>query len=424
MRTLLPLLLLAASTMAQAQNDYKNDIGWIAPEGKIINYRTLSWNDFQNKEDKKFADELARHGYQAQAYVIPAIYFKWMPGERLDNGRVKFKAVAKCAFQSHAFVRNEVKNAHSTYILTHEHDHYDIALVFSRIMEEAVVSRDYSLKNYNEEINNILKDYYVKHEALQEKYDNEVNPKGTDDVPMQQLWDMRIKKCLENNTMEYFNSPESVVQSVKAFGVPVKKLPEEDLRRFCTRVRPLYTEFQDENAAVSKEVTEWLGEPCYVAFYTQRYFIEETGQPVKDCSRMLGYMFIPNGNGVYKRSFLDTFCVNDKSPKISGVFFANADADGVRELVIQTTADRKDREATGKLYSTYVYDNISSRPFPGRLKRVEIPADLASGFEGTMNGKPQKAKYKTEKEITDALVGAGFKETAPPQTEVKKVIRR
>ncbi|MBX2906600.1 MAG: hypothetical protein KF744_11210 [Taibaiella sp.] len=422
MRTLLPTLLLAICTVAQAQN--KNDIGYIAPEGKIINYRTLTWNDFQNKEDKQFARTLAAQGYRAQAYVIPAIYFKWMPGERLENGRVKFKPIAKCAFQSHAFVRDEVKNAHSTYILTHEHDHYDIALVYSKIMEEAVVSKDFSEKNYNEEINNILRDYYNKHQALQEKYDSEVNPEGRDSIDAQELWDMRIKRALDLVTIDLYNAPLSTVQVVKAHGVSVKKLPDDDLRRFCTRVRPLYTEFHDENAAVSKEVKEWLSEPCYLAFYNQRYFIEETGKPVKDCSRTLGYLFIPTGNGMYKRSFIDTFSINDAAPKVSASFFANADSDGVRELVIQTTMDRKDREATGRHYSVRVYDNVSSRPFPGRLKKLEIPAELAEGFEGTLNGKPQKAKYKTEKEVADALVKAGFNEVAAPQAEVKKVIRR
>lgn len=423
MRTLLPLMLLAVCTTVHAQN--KNDIGWIAPEGKIINYRTLTWNDFLGKEDAGYAHQLAQRGLQARAYVSPAIYVA--PdghGEFLPNGKIKFKFNIKCAFQSHAFARNTTRQEHSNYVLTHEQDHYDIALTYAKKINDSLTNREYDEKTYVEDIKKIYYGMLDAYDKVQEKYDGEVNPNGTDDVPMQELWDMRIKRGLDMATLEYYNAPESTVQIVKAFGVPVKKLPEDDLRRFCTRARPLYTEFHDENAAVSKEVNEWLGEPCYVAFYTQRYFIEETGKPVKDCSRMLGYMFIPSGNGMYKRSFIDTFCVDDKSPKISGVFFTNADADGVRELVIQTTADRKDRDATGKQYSTFVYDNVSTRPFPGRLKRLEIPADLASGFEGTVNGKLQKAKYKSEKEITEALVKAGFNEVAAPQTEVKKVIRR
>ena len=421
MRTLLPLFLLAACTTANAQ---KNDIGWIAPEGKIINYRTLTWNDFQNKEDRRVAEENARRGVQALAYVVPRIYYYVRNGEFLPNGKIKYEFLVKCAFQSHAFVRQSTREAHSTYVITHEQDHYDIALTYARILQDSLSGREYSEKSYEAEMDKLTESVSRRHWRIQRKYDAEVNPEGRDSIDAQNLWDMRIKRGLDLATEEFYNAPESTVQVVKAFGVAVKKLPDDDLRRFCARARPLYTEFHDENAAVSKEVNEWLSEPCYAAFYTQRYFIEETGKPVKDCSRMLGYMFIPTGNGMYKRSFIDTFCVDDKSPKITGVFFANADSDGVRELVIQTTADRKDREATGKQYSAYVYDNVSSRPFPGRLKRLEIPAELAEGFEGTMNGKPQKAKYKTEKEIITALVNAGFQEVKDPKAETKKVIRR
>jgi hypothetical protein len=419
--TILPLLLVCFSSIAQ-----KNDIGWIAPEGKIINNRTLTWDDFQNREDKEFAKNLAAQGYRARAYVIPAIYFKWIDGKRQDNGRIKFKAVAKCAFQSHAYVRDDVKNSHSNYVRTHEQDHYDIALVFARKMEEAVVSKDYSEKNYDAEIDKILEDYYKQYHELQEKYDHEVNPEGKDDVPMQELWDMRIKKCLENNTLEYFNSPLSVVENVKTWGQTVKRLPDEDLKRFCTRARPLYTDFLDENAAISFETNEWTEQNCVVAFYSQKYFVEEEGKPVQDCSRMLGYIFIPNGKDTYRRSFIDTFCIDDKEPKINAVFFANADSDQTKELIIQTTIVKRDKNASGTQYETKVYDNIKPRSVPPKLKKVIATADFGDGFEGTLNGKPQKAPYKGEKELTEALTKLGFANqaspgsTSPPQRKIHR----
>lgn len=415
-------LLLACSLSAFAQ---KEDLGWIAPEGKIINQRTLTWNDFQNKEDKEHARSLAQQGYQAQAYVIPRIYFNWKGGERLENGRLKLLFVAKCAFQSHAFVREEVKNAHSNYVFFHEHDHYDIALVYAQKMEEALVSRDYSEKNYEAEIDKILDDYHTEYFKLQRKYDDEVNPKGTNDVPMQTLWDMRIKKCLENNTLEYFNSPESVVQSVKGLGQTVKRIPEESMKRFATRCRPLYSEFTDETAAMSIETTAWGIEKVVIAFYKQRYFIEEEGKPTIDASRLLGYLFMPNGKDTYKRILIDTFCNNDFAPKVNALFFANADTDNIKELVIQTTIARKDKEATGVQYTTKVYDNVVYRALPGRMRRLnEVSEKLGNGVEGTIDGKPQKAKYKNEKELTGALVQLGFPNDAPAAAPPKRVIHQ
>jgi|GEM_PF-1538691 len=419
----IPLLLVSLLSCSAAIAQ-KNDIGWIAPEGKIINYRTLTWNDFQNKEDKEHAKRMAAQGYQTQAYVIPRIYFKWVSGEQLDNGRVKVKLTAKCAFQSHAFVREDVKNAHSNYIFTHEHDHYDIALIHAQKMEEAIVSRDYSPTKYNDEINKTIYERYEKYEEMQRKYDNEVNPHGTDDVAMQSLWDMRIKKCLENNTLEYFDSPESVVQSVKTPGQYVKRIPGENMKRFATRCRPLYSEFTEENGLASIETEVWGKEKVVVAFYQQRYYIEETGKPTQRASRVLGYLFVPREKDTYKRILIDSFCYNDNAPQINAVFFANADSDNVKELVIQTSVLRKDDQASGKQYITNVYDNILFRALPGRLRRLDdISQQLDGGIEGSENGKPQKAKYKNEKDITEALIKMGYPNEANTQP-VKRVIHR
>jgi hypothetical protein len=115
-------------------------IGWIAPEGKILNYRTLTWNDLQGKEDKDFADKLAENNYVAKAYVCPAIYFKADSGEIQDNGRVKFVFHVKCAFQSRAFVRESTKEERTNYILIHEQDHYDIALTYANKLQAELSS--------------------------------------------------------------------------------------------------------------------------------------------------------------------------------------------------------------------------------------------------------------------------------------------
>lgn len=418
----LTAVLLASNVHAQ-----KDDFSNMLPEGKIINQRTLTWNDFQNKEAKDHAEKMASQGYQSQAYVIPAIYFKWNVGERLDNGRVKFSAVAKCAFQSHAYVKNEVKNAHSIYVYTHEHDHYDIALVYAQKMEEAVVTKDYSEANYNAEINKILEDYYTQYDATQRKYDGEVNPSGRMDTPVQALWDMRIKKCLENNTLDYMNSPESVVASVKGLGQSVKRIPNEPMRRFATRCRPLYSEFTDETAAMSIETDVWGLEKVVVAFYKQRYFIEEEGKPTKDASRLMGYLFVPNGSDTYKRILIDTFCVDDMAAKVNTVFFANADSDNVKEVVVQTTANRKDKQVVGVQYNTRVYDNVTMRALPGRLRRMnEVSAKLENGVDGTVDGKAQKVRLKNQKDLTDELIKLGFANEAisTPGSAPKRTIHQ
>lgn len=399
-------LLLLSLCIIFAQSMYAQD-NFIAPEGKILNYRTLTWNDFQNKEEKEVADANAQKNLMALAYVCPAIYFIADNGETQDNGRVKFTFHIKCAFQSRSFVRESTKQMHSNYVLIHEQDHYDIALCYANKLQADLSSRDYSADKYSDEIDKISDDLLKKYHKTQETYDAEVNPDGKDDVEKQHLWDMRINKCLENNTDEYYASPETNVQSVKTIWQSVKRIPGEPTLQFVVRARPLYCEFPQEMTAKIFETTEWTRVPAIVAFYTQKYFTDEgEGQP-KEGYRTLGYMFVPTAKDVYKRILIDTFGT-DAQAKITGVFLANADTDNVKELVVMSTITKKDKQATGVQYVNKIYEDVT-RIVPGKMKLLDdVSGKIDGGFEGTTAGKATKAKFKTEKEIIEGLKKMGY----------------
>jgi hypothetical protein len=404
MRLLLSLVGLMACGVAFAQND----IGWIAPEGRILNYRTLNWNDFQNKEDKAHADNLAERNLMAKAYICPAIYFYADSGMRQENGRVKFKFRVKCAFQTRSFVRESTKQEHSNYVLIHEQDHYDIALTYANILQATLSSRDYSGDKYSEEIDKVGEDLLAKYYATQERYDHDVNPDGTEDKPQQYLWDMRIKKGMEQITDQYYGSAESEVQSVKAWGQTVKRIEGEPALQFAVRVRPLYTEFPEEMMSKVRENREWTQEPAVLAFYVQKYYVQEDGAVPKDNFRTVAYMYLPNGKNTYKRLLVDTFTNEGRPVKINAAFYANADSDQVKELVIMASSVQNDKQGSGTLYLNRVYDN-TGRLLPGRLKRMdELNAKLEGGFEGQKGGVLIKAKYKSEKEIIEALKKMGY----------------
>lgn len=419
--TIIATLLLTLPVIAPAQRE---DLGWIAPEGKIINFRTLNWNDFQEIEDKDHAKKMADNNLQAAAYVSPAIYFDADSGVRMDNGRLKFRFKVKCAFQSRAFARESTKREHSNYILIHEQDHYDIALNFANRLQYELSSRDYSDTRYNEEIDKVYDDLYTRYRKIQETYDHEVNPDGRDEKEKQYLWDMRIKKCLENNTEEYYTSPEAVVQTVKNPGQTVKRIPDEKARQFVVRARPLYTEFPEDMGRKVIETQEWSAETSIIAFYTQKFYINIDGALPKDNYRTFAYVFVPNGKDTYKRILIDTFTNGDYPTKIATAFFTNADTDPEKELVIVATSNQKDNHANGTMYMNRVYDNLP-KLLPGKIKRLdEASAKIAGGFEGTIDGKPSQAKHKTEKEITDALALSAPTDAGSSGKEPKKIIRQ
>ena len=395
MRLFLIGVLILVTTQAGAQAN------WVAPEGFTVNQRTLTWEDFKGKEDKDLAADLASRNLQAAAYVSPAIYFTADSG-RVENGRVKFNFHIKCAFQSRAFVRESTKQQHSNYVLIHEQDHYDIALTYARKMQDMLSSRDYSADKCQEEVDKLCTDLLDKYEKTQKTYDGEVNPDGRDEVEKQHLWDMRIKKGLENNTDEFYNSPEQAVKSVAEPGTIVKRIPGEPALQFVVRARPLYTEFSGDMKAKVMETTEWSETPAVIAFYTQKYYLVEDGAVPKDNFRTLAFIFMPTANNFYKRILIDTFTNNGKPVRIGPVFFANADSDQAKELVIMANCSQPD----GMVYYNRIYDNIF-KPMPPKLKRLdEADTKISSGFEGLSNGREVHAKYKTEDQVKEALQAA------------------
>lgn len=395
---LLSFMFLCIPILCAAQQEDR-----IAPEGKILNYRTLTWSDFQGKEDKESAQKLAEQHLQAKAYVCPAIYFTADSCKINDQHKVSCRFHVKCAFQSRAFVRESTLEEHSDYVLIHEQDHYDIALTYANLLQTALSTHDYDEDKYEDEINKIAHELQDKYHKTQETYDHEVNPEGKDDTAKQSLWDMRIKKGLENGTDEYFNSPLATVQTVRWLGQTVKRLPGEPDLQFAVRVRPLYSEMTQELAGKIKSSEEWTNIPAVIAFYNQRYYSVEEGMKPELKYRTLAYMFIPNGKGAYKRTIIDTFANDGLPVKISGVFYANADSDQAKELVIMATSSQKDKHGSGTLYINRVYDDIG-KLVPGRLKRLNnISGQIEGGFEGQREGRSSKAQHKTEKEVADEL---------------------
>ncbi len=379
---------------------FAQEATWIAPEGKIINDRTLVWGDFLGKPSK---DEDPRAG----AAVRPAIYAYADGAEVLPNDKVKIKFRVKCAFQSAAWVKEAVEKEHTYYYLNHEQHHYDIALLFANKLQTDLSVKEFSQKNYEKEIESIYFPLLKKYQKTQEDYDNESNHSLI--VEKQVLWDMRIKKCLENNTDEFFESPADVVKTVWYLGQNVKRLPGEPVKQFTTRCRPLYCEFSDDLAVKTIETTAWTEDKAIVAFYRQNFNVEIEDEQPKECTRLLGEVFVTTDRSIYKRALLDTFANGAHPTKITSVFFANADSDAVKELIVISASDIKNTDSVGTLFSVRVFDKTFAKLLPARIKRLESAGVLLSGgFEGVVNGKPVKAKHKNQKEVEDELKKAGF----------------
>ena len=375
---------------------------WIAPEGKIINTRTILWSDFLGKPDRDEDPEAA-------AAVRPVIYMSYEDEEDLVDNKVKFRFMVKCAFQSAAWVRPGLEKGFMDYALIHEQHHYDIALLYANLLQIELDKRVFDRNRYREEVEGLYDSMMKKENKTQDKYDGEGEHGRIKET--QHLWDMRIKKCLENCTDEYYASPLDVVKTVAAMGQTVKRAPHEAARQFALRCRPIYTEMPDELGSKIVETKEWTAENAVIAFYTQKVApAPDDPSPAKDSWRVFGYAFMPMGNNTYKRVLIDTFYNQENTPEVSAVFFANADtADKANELVIVTKTAQKNQQGTGKLYNTRIYDNTLTKTFPNRLRKLpDVAAKVEGGIDGVQDGRPRIAKFKTEKDIRDELKKLGY----------------
>lgn len=396
---------LTAATMliSIGANAQKEDIGWIAPEGKIINTRTLTWTDFQTKADRKQKLKAELDNRYLASYICPAVYFTTTDGQQQENGRVTFKFTTKCAFQSHAFLINDPRHTKTYSSIHHEQGHYDIALLIAKKLHTELSTRDYDGKRYNEEIDEINDRLHKEHVALQHKYDEDVDALKPDNEAAQRLWDMRFRKASENNDLTLLSANLTVANTVKSSGTLVKRLAGETPVQFLVRCRPLYSFFNEENAQWVKETTEWGGnEPTIIAYFTHSYF-ESQAAEAEPKSILLAYMYVPTAKDTYKRIFLDTLASDGSPVKITGTYFANTDADPEKELIIMAAGQMKGKEASGTLYMNRVFDNVT-RPVQNRAKKLtDVTSAIDGELEGTRTGKASKAKYKTFKDVEPVL---------------------
>ncbi len=389
MKRYLLLIMLLAPCLLRAQ------LGWMAPEGKIIDYRTLAREDYLGKPEKKDKN--------VSSFIVPALYYMIDTYQHLPNDRIHFEIRVKCAFQSHSWIREETEEG-----FRHQQNQYDIALTYSNMLKAQLTTRDYSATGYQKELDAIHDNLFERSKKVHDAYQQE-SDRGNNKT-VEQLWNMRVKKCLENNTDEYFSSPETAVQSVKAPGQLVKKMQGENAKQLATRCRPLCSWYGEDISAKTIETTDWSAERSVIAFYT-RSFKDKTSLPKlkNDSKEILACAFIPAGKDTYKRVSVDTFSYDDQVTRIEAAFMANADSDVTNELVVITATTWKDEASSGTMYNTYIYDNPASRMPPSRLRSLElVAAQVNGGLDGMRGGKQVVAKFKSERDVREGLRKLGF----------------
>ena len=124
--------------------------------------------------------------------------------------------------------------------------------------------------------------------------------------------------------------------------------------------------------------------------------------------KIVGYIFLPQDANTYQKILNWTFEPEGGPPQIEAVFFANADKDKAKELIVICSWLQRHYDFSGTLYGTYVFDDL--RASPTELTFLESVSRRVSGdFECEWrNGKKRTSRYKPAASVRAGLRSLGF----------------
>lgn len=195
-----------------------------------------------------------------------------------------------------------------------------------------------------------------------------------------------------------------------SFGQLVQRQDNETAEQFAERQKP-------ENSTLTYKVleTEWGGIPVIISLYDQTYKLPiQNDADQQSYHKINGAVFLQldkkNKNNYHKTTF-GTIDTEGGDPNIETVFFANADADKTKELIIIASWEQQHYDVSGTLYGTYVFDyELTSATLEWKFLEG-ISRNLEGGCECSWrDGTSRKAKFKTETDIINELTKLGYKQ--------------
>ncbi len=191
-----------------------------------------------------------------------------------------------------------------------------------------------------------------------------------------------------------------------SLGQSLIRLENETAQMFADRLKPDSAEIA-HTAIETRELDATRS--LIIAFYKKTIYEVKQMKTYVDSSHyeiLLGYMFVPAINRTYQKIFIDTILPDGGNPEIISIFFANADTDRNKELIVLCKYEQRHYDYSGDFYETHIFDY---RKGPGKFQYLSKPSESFWGCEcGNRNGKMQKAKFKTANDVKARLKKLGF----------------
>ncbi len=191
-----------------------------------------------------------------------------------------------------------------------------------------------------------------------------------------------------------------------SFGQSLVRQENETAQMFADRLKPDSTEIahiiiETKQLDTTKNII--------VVFYKKTIYEVRQMPTYVDHSQydiMLGYAFILTENKSYEKVFIDTIPPDGGDPEIISIFFANADKDMGKELIVLCKYEQVHYDYEGEFYEPYIFNySMNTKRFTYLSKLSETFWGCECGFR---NGKTEIARYKTANDIKIKLKKLGF----------------
>jgi hypothetical protein len=190
-----------------------------------------------------------------------------------------------------------------------------------------------------------------------------------------------------------------------SYGQVVERLENETALQFAERNKP-------GDATLTHKVleTKWNEVPVIILFYDQIYTLPKEKDPDQQSyHKIVGAVFLLKFKNTYVKTTLGPIDTEGGDPFIESVFFANADTDKVKELLVIASWPQVHYEVSGTLYGTFVFNYEFSSATTEWNFLQGISEKLSGGCECQWSdGSSKKAKFKTAFQVKKELKRLGF----------------
>ena len=184
-----------------------------------------------------------------------------------------------------------------------------------------------------------------------------------------------------------------------SFGQKVKRQDNEATEAFIKRLMPDTTEL----AHPIIETNTWdTTAKAVIAFFGY----DETTDVNTGFNKIFGHLYLPTGQNNYRDISFGPIVEDGGYPEIISVFFANADKDKAKELIVLCKYDQRHYDYNGEFYETFIFDNPNQQ---NELTYFDKLSEMFWGCECSWRtGKTKTAKYKTARVVKAKLKLLGF----------------